>query len=236
MLGQGAADGVDHLREPASQLPLGCRLHPADGRVSQGMTCGLVADAGDLALVGHQPGELGPRPLGDLRRHLRRAPRLVDRRALRADARHPPAQRPPARVDVEADANTGGAGADRALDQVEVGAVVDHQHRAAARVLRGQPRHLRDRAAVDRGVGDDDVLEAGACEVNCLGSGEGEDAMKARDRARGFAAARRSSAPTSTRCESAGHSAWASIACALACIASRSTNANGGVTPVKIAS
>src|SRR5680860_513188 len=65
---------------------------------------------GDLALVGHQRGELELRAAVDLTGE---GDGLLDRvhgRALRADL-DPAAQRPPARVDVDADPDRGGAGA-----------------------------------------------------------------------------------------------------------------------------
>ena len=120
------------------------RLHEADRGAAQRPARDPVADPGDLALVGHQPGELGPGALGDLGRHPR-APGAASWTGerfgpIRAD---PAAERPPGDVDVEADADLRGAAADRALDQVEVGAVVDHQHRRPRRVARrsaGRPR------------------------------------------------------------------------------------------------
>ena len=159
---------------------------------------GSVADAGDLALVGHQPDEPGAGPLVDLLGHPPRPRGIVDRRALRPDPRHAPAERPPAGVDVEADAHLRRPAADRALDQVEVRAVVDHQHRRARGRLGGEAGDLADRAAVDRRVGDDEVLEALAGELERLGDGEREHAAEAGIELAGSGAGRRSSAPTST--------------------------------------
>ena len=61
------------------------------------------------------------------------------------------------------------AATDRALDQVEVRAVVDHQHRRRLGSLGLEPRHTGDRAPVDGRVGDDDIVESLLGEVERLG-------------------------------------------------------------------
>ena len=103
-----------------------------------------VADAGDLALVGHQPGERGARGA-------RRSPRpsaapgaasWIGERFGPIRPTRPPSGHQPTSMSRHTRTSRRAA-ADRALDQVEVGAVVDHQHRRPRRVLGGQPRRAR---------------------------------------------------------------------------------------------
>ena len=172
-------------------------------RASQGAAGDPVADPGDLALVGHHAGQAGARALLDLGRHLARPLRSSHRRALGADPRQLPAQRPPADVQVEADADLGRAAPDRRLDQVEVRRAVDHRHRRARWLGDGQLDQLRERLAVGGRVGDDDVLEALTGEPQRLGQRERRGCPGTRGRARGCGAGPRPSAPTSRRCGSA---------------------------------
>jgi len=155
-------------------------LHEADRGAANRAARDPVADACDLALVGHQAREPGARARLDLLRHPPCAGRIMHRRPPRPDPGQAAAHRPPAEVDVEADGDLRWAGTDRALDQVEVGSVVDHQHRRAGGVLGREPPDLGDRAAIDGRIGDEQVGEPGAGEVKRLRGGEREHAANAR--------------------------------------------------------
>ena len=162
-----AAPGADRLanrrddpRQARADVALGGRLHRADLGRAQRLAGDPVADPGDLSLIGHQPGEPGARAILDLAAIRRaRAASWTGERFGPIRATRPPSGHQPT-IDVEADPDLRRPAADRALDQVEVGPVVDHQHRRALRRLGGEPRDLGDRAAVDRRVGDDEVVEA----------------------------------------------------------------------------
>ncbi len=123
-----------------ADVALGGGLHAADRGAAQRAAGNPVADAGDVALVGHHPGQPGAGPLGDLGRDPARRLGRPDRRALRADPSQLAADGPPAEVEVQADAHLGRAAADRRLDQVEVGRRVDHRHRCPRGVLGRQAR------------------------------------------------------------------------------------------------
>ena len=137
-----------------------------------------IADAGHLALVGHQPGERQPRPARDLLGQLPRRGRGVDRGPLRPDL-HPATERPPAGVEVDRDPNRLTAGTRRRLDQVEVLDAVDHQRRRApgASAANGG---IGDRATIGGRVGDHEILEALVGEVKRLGQGEVQEPPEAR--------------------------------------------------------
>ena len=77
------ADRGDDRRPPLGQLGGRAPLHEADRGAAQAPARRLVADAGDLALVGHQRAELDLRPALDLARQRHRLLDRVDRRALR---------------------------------------------------------------------------------------------------------------------------------------------------------
>ena len=98
------------------QLGRRAPLHEADRRAPQPPARRPVADPGDLALVGHQRDEFDLRPPLDLARQRHRLLDRVDGRALRPDL-DPPAQRPPAGVEVDADADRRRARAQHRLDQ-----------------------------------------------------------------------------------------------------------------------
>ena len=117
-------------RAPLGQLLRRALLHEADRRAAQAPPGRLVADAGDLALVGHQRVEFDLRPAFDLPRQRHRLLDRVDRRALRPDL-DPPAERPPAGVDVDADADRRRVGAEHGLDRLQVLDAVDHHQRRA---------------------------------------------------------------------------------------------------------
>ena len=103
-----------------------------------------VADARDVRLVAHQPVEHELRPRGDLARQRRRRLRRVHRRALGADP-HPAAERPPARVDVEADPHRRVRGrARRRGSASRCSTRVDHHRDPLAR---GAARELAQRRA-----------------------------------------------------------------------------------------
>ena len=173
------ANRVDHPRQAAVDVALRGGLHAADQGAAQGAARDPVADAGDVSLVGHHPDQASAGTALDLGRRLARALRGPHRRALGADPRQLSAERPPADVQVQADAELGRAAPDRRLDQVEVGRAVDHRHRRARRLGGGQLDQLGERLAVGGRVGDDDVLEALPGEEQRLGQGEGEDALEA---------------------------------------------------------
>ena len=60
-----------------------------------------------------------------------------------------------------------------------MGAVVDHQNGRSVGRLGGEPGHPADRAPVDGGIGDDDVVEAAFGEPQRLGHSERQHAAKA---------------------------------------------------------
>ena len=126
------ADRGDDRGPPLGELGGRAALHAADRRAAQAPPRRPVADAGDLALVGHQRRQLELRAPLDLPRQRDRLLDRVDRRALRPDL-DPPAQRPPAGVDVDADPDRRRAGPEHRLDRVEVLGAVDHQDRRARR-------------------------------------------------------------------------------------------------------
>ena len=107
---------------------------------------------------------------------------MCDGRALGADA-HAAAERPPAGVDVDADAQrslaaSAGAPVERAVDQVELLDAVDHHAHAALRAFGGELGERAQRAPVGGRVGDEQVLGAVVGEPQGLGQGEGERARE----------------------------------------------------------
>ena len=191
--------------------------------------------------TGRRPRRSGPRRPSARRARCRGARSISARHPTRLLARRGPASasgrpstRPPSGhqpTSMSRQTRTGAApAADRRLDQVEVRAVVDHQHRRAVGFARRSSRATsRDRRPVDGRVGDDDVLEALLGEPQRLRQREREHPAEAGSRSR----IRRSSAaaahrlrrdpdrlarrPVEHRRPRSRH------------IASRSTNANGGL-------
>ena len=155
-----------------------------------------VADAGDLALVRHQPDQLDARSPGDLLGEAPSRLRGADRGALRADLQAV-AERPEADVDVDRDRDDRRAAADRELDQVELRRLVHHQDGRCAGLSRLELRQPRDRLPVGRRIGDQQVTMAGLGEHQGLRDREAEDALEARRRAPRPARAPPGSAPTS---------------------------------------
>ena len=114
----------------------------------------------------------------------------MDRRALRPDPERSARGRATvAGVDVEADRDLRRPAADRRLDQVEVRLGVEHQRR---RGLGSRGRELDQaphRLAIDRGVGDHDVIESQLGEVKGLGEREARGCRGSPRRARRSGAA-----------------------------------------------
>ena len=137
------ANRVDDPRQAAVDVALRGGLHAADQGAAQGAARDPVADAGDVSLVGHHADQARAGAPLDLGRHLAGPLRGPHRRALGADPRQLSAQRPPADVEVQADAELGRAAPDRRLDQVEVRRAVDHRHRRAAPARRPPARPAR---------------------------------------------------------------------------------------------
>ena len=153
-------------------------LHLADRQVLDRLARDVVADAGDLPLVGHQPHELHPLPLVDLageRRGLLAGP---DRRALRPDL-HEAAERPPRGVDVHRDPDRRDEGARGRLDHVEVLGAVHHHDRGIVGVLGGQAGEAGQAARVGGRVGEHQVALALLPEPERLGQREGQESLEA---------------------------------------------------------
>lgn len=153
------------LRELGHRAP----LHRADGEATQpGL---VVADTGDLALVGHEPDEAEPwvvvdRPGqgGDLLRGVRG-------RAARPEV-HPAPGQPQRRVELDAHPHRWAVDPDVGGGEVEVLRAVDHEGHPGGQALVGP--EPGERRAVDAGVPDDDVLDL-LGEPQRLGQGVGED-------------------------------------------------------------
>jgi hypothetical protein len=129
-----------------------------------------------VGLVAHQPVEPQLRPRHDLTRERRRLVRRPHGRAPRADA-DAAAQRPPARVDIQRHQDRAAADlAHRRHGQVEVLDAVGHDRHALAR----PGGEGAQGSAVDRGIGDDEVLVAVARQPQRLGQREGEDPLHPR--------------------------------------------------------
>jgi hypothetical protein len=173
------AGRLDDPRQALADLLLGAGLHPAHAGAPKRLAGDIVADPGDLPLVGHEPGEPGAGPGLDLRREATGACGVVDRRALGAEPRQAPAQRPPAGINVHAHAHLRATRAHRPLDQVEVRRVVHHRNGCAGVIVRGQRHQLADRGPVHAGVCDHDVVEPLPGEPQRLGEREGEDPLEA---------------------------------------------------------
>ena len=162
----------DDRSPPLGELGGRAPLHEPDRPAAQAPARRLVADPGDLALVGHQRGEVELRAPVDL---LRKGDRLldgVDRGALRPRL-DPAAEGPPARVDVDADPDRSRPGAENRLDRVEVLDAVDHHDRRLAGVGGGAQRQLAEGAGVRGRVGEQQVLVAVLGEPERLRQGEG---------------------------------------------------------------
>ena len=169
---------ADNRRAPLGQLGGGAALHEADRGPAQPPARRPVADPGDLPLVGHQRDQLDLRAPPDLLRQGDRLLHRVDRGALRPDL-DPPAQRPPAGVDVDADPHRRGAGPQHRLDRVQVLGAVDHHDRRPRRVGDRAQRQLPESAGVDGRVGEQQVLEPMLGKPEGLRQGEGQQAGEA---------------------------------------------------------
>ena len=134
-------------------------LHEADRGAAQPPPRRPVGDAGDLPLVGHQRVEFDLRPPLDLPRQRHRLLDRPHRRALRPDL-DPPAQRPPAGVDVDADPDRRRAAAQHRLDRLQVLDAVDHHDRRFVGAGDRAQRQLLQRPEVGGRVGEQQVVEA----------------------------------------------------------------------------
>ena len=128
-----------------------------------------------------------------------------------------------------------GAAPGGGLDQVEVRRLVDDERRVGVGTLGREQRQLGKRLAIGRRVADEDVLVTLAGEVERLGQGEHRIPRKLSSRPR----IRSSTFVERTDLEAMrtgrGDACAASMS-AFERMASRSTNANGGEMPSKIAS
>jgi hypothetical protein len=145
------------------QLAGGRRLHRPHRGAEQRPARRPVAHPGDLRLVGHDPVHHQAAVHGRLCERGGRRGRPHGR-APRSDP-HAPAQRSPARVDVQAHAS-----ARRRRGQMRL-AVGHQRHRSS--------RRCGQRAAVRARVGHDDVLHAVLVEPQRLGEREGQHAAEA---------------------------------------------------------
>ena len=175
----------DELGAPSTQFAARYGLHHADRRASQRPPRRAVADAGDLAFVRHHPDQPECRSAADLARERGGGSRIVQRRAPRADA-DPSAEQPQPCVGVDADLDRRMRPCAGGLDQVEVGDRVDHHRQPGcwrrpaglADDERPRPaRDLRERAAVDVRVADDEVVEAVSLEPQRLGDCQHEQPL-----------------------------------------------------------
>jgi hypothetical protein len=107
-----------------------------------------------VRLVAHQPVEHELRAGDDRPRERRGVLRRVQGRAADADA-HPPTERPPAGIDVDAHPHRRARASAGGGDRVEVLRAVDHHRDALARRPGGQ--RLQG-GAIDRRIGDHDVV------------------------------------------------------------------------------
>ncbi len=146
------ADRRDHAGQALAKLVERARLHRADRGASKRLARDVVADPRDVPLVRHRADQPRARALGDLGREAARVLGSADRRALRPDAREAPARGPPARVDVDRDADRRRAAPRGRLDQVEVRRLVDDQRRMSVGPLGGEAAPAR-RAPCDRRSG-----------------------------------------------------------------------------------
>ena len=153
-------------------------LHLADRQVLDRLAGDVVADAGDLALVGHQPDQLDPLAAVDLARERRRLLARADRRALRPDL-HDAAERPPRGVDVHRDPDRRDERARGRLDHVEVLGAVHHHDRGLVGVLGGQPGEPGQAPGVGGRVGEHQVALALLPEPERLGQREGQESLEA---------------------------------------------------------
>ena len=225
----------DGRRPPLGQLGRRAPLHEADRRAAQPPPRRPVADPGDLPLVGHQRDQsiCGRRSIS--RASASACSARVHRRALRPDL-HPPARRPPARVEVDADP-------DRRRPAPSTDSITSRCS-AQSTVTIGAPAGLAtERSAssssaprVGRRVGEQQVLEALLGQPQRLRQGEGHQPGEALVRDPGSPPAAPGSAPSCSRPGSACPPARPSISAALSHIASRSTKANGASTSAKISS
>ena len=85
-------DGGDGGRPPLGQLPGRQALHGAERGTLEGRPRLVVAQAGDLALVRHDPGELEAGPPGDRPGEFRGLPGGVHGGAVRAQVEAPAGQ------------------------------------------------------------------------------------------------------------------------------------------------
>jgi hypothetical protein len=177
-IGSAANSRIAATIAPRRSASSAAPLHEADRGPAQASSGRLVAHAGDLTLVGHQRGKLELGPAVDF---LGERDGLLDRmhgRALRAGL-DPAAQRPPARVDVDADPDRGGAGPEHRLDRVEVLVAVDHHDWRSRRVGYRAQRQLAQRPGVGGRVGQQQVLEPLLGKPERLRQGEGHQPGKA---------------------------------------------------------
>ena len=187
-------DRLHHGRAPLGDLGGRRALHPADQRAVEGLAQRAVADSGDVALVGHEPGQLDLRPALDVPCQRDRRGRRADRRALGADHQAAAEQRE-AHVELEAHAHGRGGRGRGARDQVEPLRRVHHHDRAVARF---EARELRQGAAIGGGVGQQQVAVAVAVQPQGLAQRERHEAAKALVVGQDAVEQRAGSAPTST--------------------------------------
>ena len=171
-------DRGDDLGAPRRDLLHRGALHGAHGDVLQAVARGVVADARDLSLVGHQPDKEHAVAAVDLEGKGLRLRGRPHRRALGPDL-DPPTERPPAGVDVDRHPDRRRPLPGGGLDQVEVLGGVDHQHRRRLGLGLGEVGERANRLRVGRRVGADQVLEPLRCQPERLGGREGEEPAKA---------------------------------------------------------
>ena len=233
-------DGRHRARRAATIAARRSAISPAeercmqpDRRALQRLAQRPVAHAGDVALVAHQPGQLEPVARGDLRGQRGRLLGRADRRALGADLHQPAAP-----CGSRCRTRCRGGSAPRAPPRR---VAIRSSCSAESTITIGRPspsslRELRERGAVGRRVGEQQVAEAVAVQPQRLVERERhepaealvarEDALEHRPRSARTCWPRGSACPTER----------ASISAALDHIASRSTSANGASWPSKMRS
>src|SRR3954452_3748883 len=129
----------DDLGPAVLHVPRGGGLHLPDDQVVDRLARHVVADPGDLSLVGDRSDEGGALAAVDLLGECDRLIRGPDRRAPLAEPDEA-SQPAPGEIDVDGDADRRHEGGPRLLDQVEVLDAVAGDHGRLLGILRGDPR------------------------------------------------------------------------------------------------